>query len=99
MKAPRKWITAHTSKPFYARRALYLDKPVRSARASVTGMGQFNFYINGEKVGDHVLDPAWTDYRKTVFYVTFDVTQLLRKGENGLLIEVGNGWYIMDGEY
>ena len=99
MSAPQNWITNHTAKPFYARRTFRIERPVRSARACVSGMGQFNFYINGEKAGDHVLDPAWTDYRKTVFYVSFDVTQLLREGENGLLIEAGNGWYIMDGEY
>jgi len=39
------------------------------------------------------LDPGWTDYRKTVFYNTYDVTAVLKKGANCLGVELGNGWY------
>lgn len=99
MRAPTAWITDHTDRPFTVRRTIRLDRPLRSARAAVCGLGQFNFYLNGKKVGDHVLDPAWSDYRKTVYYVVFDVTELLQPGANGLAVEVGNGWYIMGGEY
>lgn len=94
-----KWITNHTSTPFYLRKSFEVSGiPVR-AQAKICGLGQFNFYMNGKRVSDHVLDPVWTDYRKTVCYVVFDILDCLKCGKNALGIEVGNGWYIMDGEY
>jgi len=55
--------------------------------------------MNGKKVGDHELDPGWTNYRKLIQYVTFDVTDYLVQGENVLGAEVGNGWFIMANEH
>lgn len=63
------------------------------------GLGQFVFYLNGIKVGDHELDPGWTDYRKYIEYVHFDVSDLLKKGKNVIGCEVGNGWFIKDDEH
>ncbi len=94
-----KWITHQTAKPFYARKEIELNKAVKGASAKVCGLGQFNFYINGKKVGDHELDPVWTDYRKLIYYVTFDVTNLLQTGKNVIGAEVGNGWYIKCDEH
>ncbi len=90
------WITAGTDTPFCARKIIQLDSLPQKAFAWVCGLGQFNFYINGQKVGDHVLDPAWTDYRKKVLEVPFDITSYLKLGENEFSAEVGNGWYIAD---
>ena len=92
------WVTNHTKKPFYLRREFVLpEKPV-SATVKVCGLGQFNLSLNGEQVGDHVLDPGWTDYNKVVQYLTFDVTEGLREGTNAFGMEVGNGWYLWDQE-
>lgn len=94
------WITAGSARPFYARRRFFIPQAVKSARASVCGLGQFIFYMNGQKIGDHELDPGWTDYRQWIQYVTFDVAQALKAGENMMGAEVGNGWYIkMDDGY
>lgn len=96
------WITNNTPHPFYARKNISILKEIQSATARVCGLGQFVFYINGAKVGDHELDPGWTDYHKYVEYVTFDITSCLKHGQNTLAAEVGNGWYIMelkDGHY
>lgn len=93
------WITNGTSLPFYARKQFEIKKQVKSAVAKVCGLGQFHFYMNGKKVEDHELDPAWTDYRKYIQYVTFDVTEYLMCGKNVLGAEVGNGWYIKTDEY
>lgn len=96
------WITNGTAKPFYARRTFEVKGELRSATALVCGLGQFEFSVNGQKVGDHELDPGWTDYRKYVQYVSFDVLPYLMQGKNALGAEVGNGWYIMelaDGHY
>ena len=94
-----KWITKKGKTPFTARREFIIAKEIQKARAKVCGLGQFIFYINGKKVGDHELDPGWTDYRKQIQYVTFDVTTYLKNGENALGVEVGNGWYIKDDEH
>ena len=94
-----RWITNNTKSPFYARREITIDKVVKKATAKVCGLGQFNFYINGKKVEDHVLDPGWTNYNKVIQYVEFDVTKYLGLGENVLGAEVGNGWFIKNDEY
>lgn len=94
-----KWITNGTYKPFYARKVFEVRKTIKKAVAYVCGLGQFNFYINGKKVGDHELDPGWTDYNKLVQYVTFDVTEYLQPGRNAVGAEVGNGWYIKEDTY
>jgi len=94
-----RWITNKTNRPFIARKEIVVSGPVKSAKAFVTGLGQFNFYIDGNKVSDHVLDPGWTDYRKTVQYVDFDVTRELSCGSHVIEIEVGNGWFNWDMEF
>ncbi|MDO5336263.1 MAG: family 78 glycoside hydrolase catalytic domain [Eubacteriales bacterium] len=92
----KQWITNGTDRPFYARKAWKLESLPKRAVINVCGLGQFQFFVNGEKVSDHVLDPAWTDYRKIIYYLTFDITDMLVCGENVLAAEVGNGWFLMD---
>ena len=94
-----KWITNETAAPFYARKEFSVTKEVKRAEAKVCGLGQFVFWLNGQKVGDHELDPGWTNYRKLIQYVTFDVTEYLRRGGNVLGAEVGNGWFIKTDEH
>ena len=94
-----RWITSGSAVPFYARRKFAVRGPVEHAEAYVCGLGQFNFYVNGTKAGDHELDPAWSNYRRLVYYVTFDITGYLREGENIAGAEVGNGWYIKTDEH
>ena len=90
------WITDGSGHPFYTRKNIMLRGPVQNASAKVCGLGQFVFSVNGHKAGDHELDPGWTDYRKVIEYVTFDVTDLLHEGDNALGAEIGNGWFLMD---
>lgn len=75
------------------RRAFDVSKPIRRAIVSVCGLGQYELRLNGNKVGDHVLDPGWTNYRKTCLYATYDVTDQVRNGENCLGVMLGNGMY------
>ena len=74
------------------RRSFRVDKPVRQAFLYVSGLGQFVASLNGAKIGDHEFDPVWTDYDKTVCYVTFDVTPQILPGTNVLGVLLGNGW-------
>jgi alpha-L-rhamnosidase len=75
------------------RKSFTVSKPVKRARAYVSGLGWCELYLNGRKVGDHVLDPAMTNYDKHVLYATYDVTDMLRAGRNALGVMLGNGWY------
>ena len=100
-----KWI-GNGSKQFTREEDFYKDDPmplfrksfntrkkVVSARLYICGLGYYEAYINGGKVGDHKLDPGWTNYRKECLYVTYDVTSLIRAGTNVVGVMLGNGWY------
>ncbi len=75
------------------RKEFAVDKPVRRAIAYVSGLGHFDMFINGEKAGDHFLDPGWTKYDKHALYVPLDVTEYLRTGENAVGVMLGNGFF------
>ncbi len=83
--------TAHLGtllqKPFTA------SNRIRSARLYITAMGSYRASLNGKPVGDAVLTPDFTDYRKRVTYQTYDVTSLARQGSNTLAVLLGAGWY------
>lgn len=75
------------------RKMFQVVKPVQSARVAVCGLGLYELYLNGEKVGDRVLDPAQTTYDKRAFYVVHDVTSQLQSGSNVVGVMLGNGFY------
>lgn len=83
----------HNGNSLLLRKDIHLQKEIKSARAFVTGLGFYAFYINGRRVGENVLSPAKTPYHKQILYDTYDVTSLLKKGENALGFHLGNGWY------
>jgi alpha-L-rhamnosidase len=93
-----KWIAAPGMKEQTAvmplfRRAFVVKKKLAQATLLVSAMGQGEVHLNGVKVSDDELAPAWTDYRKTVRYESYDVATLLREGENILGVMVGNGMF------
>ncbi|MBE9461495.1 family 78 glycoside hydrolase catalytic domain [Dyadobacter subterraneus] len=75
------------------RKKFKINKKVKSARLYVSGLGYYEAYVNGQKIGDHMLDPGWTAYQKQAFYVVYDVTGHIKKGENAAGIMLGKGWY------
>jgi alpha-L-rhamnosidase len=89
-----KWITTQNEiadvSPLL-RKQFQVEKEVEQAFAFVTAAGFYELYLNGKKVGDHVLDPGVTDYRETILYSTYDVTDLLKKGTNAAGAMLGNG--------
>ena len=84
-------------------------KRILKARAYICGLGYHELYINGKKVGDHVLDPNWTDFdnrrledllypfedktTKTALYISWDITDYLIQSSNTIGVMLGNGWY------
>jgi alpha-L-rhamnosidase len=79
------------------RKEVAIGKPLRRALAMISGLGFHELRINGTKVGDHVLAPAWTNFRATALYETFDVTSVLHPGANALGVMLGNGFYNVAG--
>ncbi|KDN56526.1 glycoside hydrolase family 78 protein [Flavobacterium seoulense] len=75
----------------YLRKEIDLKKQVKSAKVYIMGMGLYELYINGNKIGDQVLAPVPTDYTKNVKYNVFDVTSQLKEGKNMLGTILGNG--------
>ena len=70
-----------------------VGKKIKSATVFISGLGLFELYINGKKIGDQVLAPALTEYNKRTFYMTFDVTKDLQKDKNAIGVILGNGRY------
>ena len=89
----------------YLRKEFVVSKPVKYATVHLSGLGLYELFINGQRVGNQVLAPAPTDYRKTVLYNTYDVTSLLNANSvsatpnavstnrNALGVTLGNGRY------
>jgi alpha-L-rhamnosidase len=78
----------------YLRNEFALDKRVRRACAYVCGLGYFELRLNGQKVGDHVLDPGDTDYKALALYSSYDITQQVQTGANAAGLILGNGRHI-----
>jgi len=75
------------------RKSFAINKKVKEATLFVSGLGHFEMSLNSQKIGDHFLDPGWTQYSKHALYVGFDLTRVLKNGENCLGAELGNGFY------
>ena len=77
----------------FLRREFAVERPVRRAMLYATARGLVELHLNGARVGDAVLAPGWTDYRKRIEYAAHDVTDLLADGSNVLSAILGDGWY------
>lgn len=75
------------------RKHFVASKPIAKAEVAVSGLGLYELFINGKKVGDRVLEPAQTSYDKRVFYTVFDVTSYLKHKDNAIALQLGNGFY------
>ncbi len=73
-------------------------KKISSATLYITGLGQYEATVNGEKAGQSFLSPGWTDYDKTCLYNVYDVTAMLKQGKNAVGVLVGNGFYNINRE-
>jgi alpha-L-rhamnosidase len=95
-----RWIAADStdaaagSKPMpILRKEFSVTGQVKRALLYVSGLGQYELSINGAKAGNSELTPGWSDYRKTVFYDSYDVTAMVRSGTNAIGVMLGNGMY------
>jgi alpha-L-rhamnosidase len=77
----------------YLRKSFDLPRHAQRAVLYATALGLYQINLNGHHIGDHVLAPDWTDYRKRVRYQAYDVTKLVQQGDNALAGTLANGWY------
>ena len=66
---------------------------IKSASLRITAAGYFKVSLNGKGIKENVLDPAWTDFSKRIYYSEYDVTSLIQDGENCIGVSLGNGFY------
>jgi len=75
------------------RRGFRVGGAIQQARIYATSLGVYELQLNGRRVGDQLFTPGWTSYNKRLQYQTYDVTSLLRAGENVVGAILGDGWY------
>ena len=75
------------------RKTFVISRAVKTAQASICGLGYYEMFLNGAKVGDHVLDPALTPYHGRALYVTYDLSKELKQGTNAIGVQLANGIY------
>jgi len=80
------------------RKAFTLGKSIRKTTVNISGLGHYELYINGEKIGDRFLSPGWSYYQKREFYNTYDITEQILEGDNVIGVIVGNGFYNVNRE-
>jgi len=85
-------VTPDTAALLLRKKTEIARQPV-SATAFISGLGYYELYINGAKVGDHVLNPNFTDYNARINYLTYDVLNYIKTGENVIGVILANGWY------
>ncbi|MGB3007576.1 MAG: family 78 glycoside hydrolase catalytic domain [Chitinophagaceae bacterium] len=97
LSGKRSWGTRRNVLPLM-RKEFNVQKEIKSATTYICGLGHFEMYLNGKKIGDHFLDPGWTNYAKHAQYVTFDITKELKQGKNAVGVMLGNGFYYIPGQ-
>jgi alpha-L-rhamnosidase len=89
------WIkhpAATPEKHIWFRKKLKLDDKTASAFAYIATSGYHELYVNGQKADERVLAPAVARIDKRIFYVTYDIAPLLKKGDNVVALWYGPGW-------
>lgn len=87
--SPKEWENKNHP---YMRKSIIISEKVVWARAYVCGLGVYDFYLNGEKVGHEYLAPGCTTYDEWMQTYTYDVTDYFMSGENTISFLLGNGW-------
>jgi alpha-L-rhamnosidase len=94
---PMEWLTSHPA-PIHdpaplLRKGFDLGQPVKEALLFATGLGNYQLFLNGQRIDGGALAPGVTDYNKRVLYNTYDLTSMLKRGRNSLGLMLGRGWY------
>ncbi|KAA1425467.1 Bacterial alpha-L-rhamnosidase [Mumia zhuanghuii] len=90
---PEAWLRQDDPVPLLRKEFDLADKEVARARVYASARGVYRLHLNGERVGDDELAPGWTAYDKRIDHQTYDVTDLVRSGDNAFGAELARGWY------
>ena len=96
-KSLKNKYTKRSTVPLF-RKTFEVNKTIDKATINISGLGHYELYINGNKIGDRFLSPGWSYYEKHSLYNSFDITEALKQGENALGAIVGNGFYNVNNE-
>jgi alpha-L-rhamnosidase len=80
----------------YLRKNFTVGQTIRRASVYVTALGAYELHLNGQKIGNDVLTPGWSEFSKRVYYQTYDVTGMVHAGTNSIGAILGDGWYASD---
>ena len=93
-----KWITTFVGdtklgpSPYF-RKTFNSGKKIKSATAYITAHGMYEAHLNGKRIGSDFFTPGWTSYKKRLLYQTYDVTDMVKNGQNTVGFILGDGWY------
>lgn len=76
------------------RKSFQVQKPITHAVAIIAALGDYEAYLNGKRIGENLLTPEWTNYKKRVLYQTYDVSSLITTGTNAIGAILADGWYM-----
>ena len=93
VKAQWKDVDTLSAQSIILRKVFKSQRKVKDAVVYISGLGHYEMNINGQRVGDSEFAPLWSEYSRTVYYNTYDVTHLLRAGNNAISVILGNGFY------
>jgi len=77
----------------YVWKSFDVSKPIKRAYVYASAKGLFRMTLNDKRVGSDIFTPGWTDYRKRIQYETYDITGKLKRGQNLVVMALGDGWY------
>lgn len=88
----KKWKNPPTQSSPLLRKKFIVSKGIKSATLYATSLGYYEMWLNGNRIGESVLAPEYTDYNLRLQYQTYDVTEMLRKGDNAICATLADGW-------
>jgi len=88
------WLSSINGANNLIRKEFLLQETPSKASLFISGVGYYEVYINGAKVGHSKLDVGWTTYANRVLYASYDITDVLVKGVNAIGVMMGRGWYV-----
>lgn len=87
------WITPDFSENGIVYQNFSVEDKIINARLSISAVGLYEVYIDGKKVGDEYFTPSFNDYDSWIQFQTYDIAEMLQKGDHIIEIIMGSGWY------
>ncbi|MDR2847623.1 MAG: family 78 glycoside hydrolase catalytic domain, partial [Bacteroidales bacterium] len=88
----KRWANPPYTPSPLLRKAFNTSNPVKQALLYVSALGYYEMWLNGQRIGDQLQAPEWTNYFREVQYQTFDLTEQIQQGENVLAATLADGW-------